>query len=128
MSSGVRGRPGFRVETLFGPVLNRERFQQTYGTDKPLGKLIREIVGLDANAAKQAFAQFLTLGTLSADQITFINQIIDHLVHNGTMDPADLFKPPFTDMHDQGLIGILPQLAQGIVQTIRRINENALVA
>ncbi len=35
---------------------DRERFQQTYGTDKPLGKLIREIVGLDSNAAKQAFA------------------------------------------------------------------------
>ncbi|MDB5336540.1 MAG: type restriction protein res subunit [Planctomycetaceae bacterium] len=107
---------------------NRERFQQTYGTDKPLGKLIREIVGLNANAAKQAFAEFLSLGTLSGDQITFINQIIDHLVHNGTMDPADLFKPPFTDMHDQGLIGVLPQLAQAVVRTIRQINENALVA
>ncbi len=107
---------------------DRERFQQTYGTDKPLGKLIREIVGLDLNSAKQAFAQFLSLGTLSADQITFINQIIDHLVHNGTMDPADLFKPPFTDMHDQGLIGVLPQLAQAVVQAIRQINENALVA
>ena len=108
--------------------MDRERFQQTYGTDKPLGKLIREIVGLDANAAKQAFAQFLSASTLSADQITFINQIIDHLVHNGTLDPADLFKPPFTDMHDQGLIGVLPQLAQSVVQAIRRINENALVA
>ena len=61
-------------------------------------------------------------------RVTFINQIIDHLVHNGTMDPADLFKPPFTDLHDQGLLGVLPQLAQAAVQTIRRINENALVA
>jgi hypothetical protein len=31
-------------------------------------------------------------GTLSADQITFINQIIDHLVHNGTMVPATLHR------------------------------------
>ena len=107
---------------------NRERFQQIYGTDKPLGKLIREIVGLDPNSAKQAFAQFLILGTLNADQITFINQIIDHLIHNGTMDPADLFKPPFTDMHDKGLIGVLPQLSQAVVQAIRQINENALAA
>ena len=115
---------------LFSPeaAVDRVRFQQTYGTDKPLGKLIREIVGLDTNAAKQAFAEFLSLGTLSADQITFINQIIDHLVHNGTMDPADLFKPPFTDMHDQGLIGVLPQLAHDLVRAIRQINENALVA
>ena len=106
----------------------REQYEQTYGTDQPLGQLIREIIGLDPNAAKEAFASFLSLGTLSADQITFINQIIDHLVHNGTMDPADLFQPPFTDQHDQGVLGVLPQHAQLIVQAIHRINENAMVA
>ncbi len=65
---------------------------------------------------------------MTADQITFINQIIDHLIHNGTMDPADLFKPPFTDMHDQGVLGVLPQIAQAVVRTIRQINDNSLVA
>jgi type I restriction enzyme, R subunit len=68
----------------------------------------------------------MSLGTLTADQVTFINQIIDHLVHNGLMDPKALFEPPFTDFHDQGIIGVLPQLAQDIVRTIRWINENAL--
>lgn len=107
---------------------NRDQFEAEYGTDKPLGQLIREIVGLDPNAAKEAFAEFLSLGTLSADQITFINQIIDHLVHNGTMDPSDLFQPPFTDQHDQGILGVLPQHAQLIVQAIDRVNKSALVA
>jgi type I restriction enzyme, R subunit len=105
---------------------SRQDFQQTYGTEQPLGKLVREIIGLDVNAAKEAFGQFLSLGTLTADQVTFINQIIDHLVHNGLMDPKALFEPPFTDFHDQGIIGVLPQLAQDIVRTIRWINENAL--
>ncbi|HUQ69236.1 MAG TPA: DEAD/DEAH box helicase family protein [Planctomycetaceae bacterium] len=105
---------------------SRQDFQQIYGTEQPLGKLVREIIGLDVNAAKEAFGQFLSLGTLTADQVTFINQIIDHLVHNGLMDPKALFEPPFTDFHDQGIIGVLPQLAQEIVRTIRRINENAL--
>jgi len=100
----------------------------TYGTDQPPGRLIREITGLDANAAKEAFADFLNLATLSADQITFINQIIDHLVHNGTMEPPDLFQPPFTDRHNQGVLGVLPDHAQLIVQVIRSINKNALVA
>ena len=109
-------------------ILIREQFTQTYGTDLPLGKLIREIVGLDPKSAKEAFADFLSQGALSADQMTFMNQIIDHLIHNGTMDPADLFKPPFTDMHDQGLNGVLPELAQAVVQAIRQINENALAA
>ena len=107
---------------------SRESFNETYGTDQPLGKLIREIVGLDPNAAKVAFADFLGRGTLSADQITFINQIIDHFVHNGTMNPKALFEPPFTDFHDQGILGVLPQVAREILDRIKAINENALVA
>jgi type I restriction enzyme, R subunit len=105
---------------------SRETFHETYGTDQPLGKLVREIIGLDVKAAKEAFAEFLSLGTLSADQISFINQIIDHLVRNGLMDPHALFEPPFTDAHDQGVLGVLPHLAKDIVAVIRRVNANAL--
>jgi hypothetical protein len=54
---------------------SREQFEESYGTDQPLGQLIREIDGLDSNAAKEAFADFLCLGTLSAVQITFINHL-----------------------------------------------------
>ena len=107
---------------------SREVYVKTFGTDQPLGKLIREIVGLDANAAKQAFSHFLSRATLTGDQITFINLIIDHLVHCGTMEPKALFQSPFTDIHDQGIFGVIPHLAQDIVQTIKTINENALVA
>lgn len=105
---------------------DRETFLETYGTDQPLGKLVREIIGLEVHAAKEAFGEFLSLGTLSPDQITFINQIIDHLVHNGIMDPKALFEPPFTEVNDQGLTGVLPHLAKDIVAVIRRVNQNAL--
>lgn len=96
--------------------------------NKDTADKIREIVGLDRTAAQEAFAEFLTRGNLTADQMTFINQIIDHLVHNGTMDPNVLFGPPFTDFHDSGIVGVLPQDDQAIVRAIRRINDNALVA
>ena len=105
---------------------NREAYQATYGTEQPLGNLVREIIGLDVKAAREAFAEFLALGTLTADQMTFINQIIDHLVHNGMMNPQALFEPPFTDYHDQGPAGVLPQLATETVAVIRRVNQNAL--
>ena len=49
--------------------------------------------------------------------MTFINRVIDHLVHNGTMDPNVLFGPPFTDFHDKGVVRVLPQDAQSIVRT-----------
>ncbi len=107
---------------------SREDFMETYGTDQPLGKLVREIVGLDARAAKEAFAAFLNLGTLTADQMTFINLIIDRLIHNGTMDPNELFDSPFKDIHEQSVLGVLPHLAQDILRTIKAINENAMVA
>ncbi len=44
------------------------------------------------------------------------------------MDPHALFEPPFTDQNEQGVIGVLPEQAAKIVQVIRQINANALVA
>jgi len=106
----------------------REDYETTYGTEKPLGELVRSIVGLDQAAAKAAFADFLEKMPLTGDQIQFINLIIDHLIANGVMEPSSLFEPPFTDMHDEGVIGILPQYAEAIVATIQQINANALAA
>ena len=41
-------------------------FQKIYG-DKPLGYFIRSIVGLDRNAADEAFAEFLSSGNITAN-------------------------------------------------------------
>ena len=65
---------------------------------------------------------------LSGDQIQFIGMIVDHLVANGIREPSSLFEPPFSDMHDEGVIGILPEYAEAIVATIEQINANAVAA
>lgn len=52
---------------------------------QPLGKFIRSILGLDINAAKAAFADFLTDQQLNSSQINFINTLIDYLCQNGTI-------------------------------------------
>ena len=106
----------------------REEFENTYGSDEPLGSLIRQIVGLDRNAAKSAFANFLTIGQYTADQIRFVDLIIDHLVSNGIMDPKRLFERPFTDFHDQGVAGVLGEEAGTIIELISQINNNAVTA
>ena len=54
--------------------------------------------------------------------------IVDHLVANGIMELSSLFEPPFSDMHDEGVIGILPEYAEAIVATIEQINANAVAA
>ena len=38
---------------------------------------MREIVGLDMNAAKAAFAEFLNDANLDSRQIFFVNQIVE---------------------------------------------------
>jgi type I restriction enzyme R subunit len=106
----------------------KEDFEATYGTEQPLGKLVRQIVGLEQNAAKEAFAEFLSAAVYSADQIAFINQIVEHLVHNGLMEPKVLFEPPFTDLHDRGVVGMLPDKAERVIELVREVNENAKVA
>lgn len=106
---------------------SREDYQREYG-QKPLGKFIRSIVGLEAAAAKAAFADFLNRGKLTADQMSFINNIIDFLANNGVIEKQRLVQPPFSDLHHLGIFGLFDEQEQvQIVNIIDRINRNAEV-
>lgn len=105
---------------------NKQQFEKEYG-DRPLGVFIRSIIGLNIKAAQEAFADFINAGTLSANQITFINNIITYLSKNGTIDKQMLFESPFTDDHFEGLTGVFKKETEVIqlVRIIDRINANA---
>ena len=107
----------------------KDQFIQQYG-EKPLGALIRSITGVEQAVLNEAFADFLQVGNLRADQMTFINTIISYLTKNGTIDKAMLYQPPFTDLNDQGLSGVFEEDAVlvKVVKIIDEINENAIVA
>src|SRR5215471_14624435 len=64
-------------------------------TDGGLPRFVRGLVGLDREAAKRAFAEFLEGRRLSADQNEFLNLIIEHLTARGMMDPKLLYESPF---------------------------------
>ena len=101
-----------------------EDFIAAFGP-QPLGRFVRSILGLEESAAREAFADFLRTAPLRADQMTFIDNIISYLTQNGTVEPALLFEPPFTDLHDQGLMGIFdPAASQRIVGILREVNGN----
>ena len=105
----------------------KEDFIKQYG-EQPLAKFIRNIIGLDVTAAQRAFADFIQSGNLTADQIKFINSIISFLTKNGTIEKKMLFEPPFTDMNDQGVLGVFEDSdAFKIISIIQGINENAEV-
>jgi type I restriction enzyme R subunit len=106
----------------------REDFIKEFG-EEPLGVFIRSIIGLEVMAAQHAFAEFIQAGSLRADQMTFIQNIITYLTKNGTIEPSMLFESPFTDMNDQGLIGIFEDGdAHKVISIIEGINENAMIS
>ena len=76
-----------------------DQYKEVY-EGEPLGKFIRSIVGLDISIAQEHFSEFLNAGNLNANQIKFIDTIIQFLNKNGIIDKALLDKPPFDDAHE----------------------------
>ena len=73
--------------------------QESHG----LGLFVRSLIGLDREVAKQEFGKFLTDKTLNANQIEFINMIIDYLTEHGAIAAERLYESPFTDFASQGI-------------------------
>ena len=71
-----------------------------------LGLFVRSLVGLDRGAAKEAFADFLAGKTLGANQIHFVDMIVNHLTEYGVMSAALLYESPFTDLSPHGPDGL----------------------
>ncbi len=110
---------------LWSEVGTRQDYEAELGK-KPLGEFVREIVGLDMKAAKEAFAEYLTGNSLDSRQIYFVNQIVEYIVHNGMMkDLSVLQEPPFTD--NGSIVEVFTDLTvwMGIRKIIDRINANA---
>jgi len=115
-------------EILWSELGTRQDYENEYGS-KPLGEFVREIVGLDMNAAKAAFAEFLDEAYLDSNQIYFVNQIVEYIVHNGLMkDLSVLQDAPFTD--NGSIVEVFTDLTvwMGIRKIIDRINANAVAA
>src|SRR4029077_10713532 len=86
-----------------------------------LGRFVRSLVGLDREAAKQAFAGFLQGRTLTADQLEFVDLVIDHLTERGVMDPKLLYESPFTDFDSNGVAGVFDP--DEVVQLVRILRD-----
>ena len=111
---------------LWNDLGTKEEYVAEYG-EKPLGEFVREIVGLDMNAAKEAFAEYLNSADLDSRQIYFVNQIVEYIIHNGMMkDLSVLQESPFTDKGS--IVEVFTDVGvwMGIKKIIDQINANAV--
>ena len=112
-------------EILWREIGTKQDYEHEYG-NKPLGELVREIVGLDMNAAKEAFSEYLTSTKLDSRQIYFVNQIVEYIVHNGMLkDLSVLQESPFTDRGSIAEVFSDLHVWVGIRKIIETINANA---
>ncbi|SPB14456.1 hypothetical protein NOV72_01698 [Caballeronia novacaledonica] len=86
------------VEAGGSPELIKAATEQSEG----LGIFIRSLVGLEREAAMQAFSEFVSGTTATPDQIEFINLVVEELIQNGVMDASRLYETPFVDMCPSG--------------------------
>ena len=113
-------------QILWNELGSKDEYEKEYG-HKPLGEFVREIVGLDMNAAKAAFSEFLNDTNLDSRQIYFVNQIVEYIVHNGIMkDLSVLQESPFTDRGSVVEIFTDMTLWMNIKKVIDQINANAV--
>jgi type I restriction enzyme R subunit len=101
-----------------------DQLEQAKTESNGLGLFVRSLVGLDRQAAKQAMAGFMAGKILSANQIEFLNLVVEQLTAHGVMDAAQLYESPFTDINPHGpemifgseytdeLIGMLNEIRQ----------------
>lgn len=110
-----------------GNLGDKSQFEQAYREESSLTVFIRKLIGLDRNTAVEAFSQFLDSKQYNEQQIRFIQRIIDHLTHNGIIDPGMLYEPPFTAEHFEGVDGVFGDGdVERIFAVVDNINANAV--
>lgn len=103
----------------------KEDYEKDFG-DTLVTKLVRQIVGLDPQAANEAFSEFLSNEKLNIYQSRFVKLIVDYVVKNGVMDKKVLQQDPFKS------VGSIVELfkdnmedARKIIGIIDEINRNS---
>jgi type I restriction enzyme, R subunit len=66
------------------------------------GLFVRSLVGLERDAASEAFSRFLDDRTYTRAQIDFVWVVVTHLTERGVMDVDLLYEAPFTDHAPHG--------------------------
>lgn len=90
-------------------VAGEQEFKEHFGNEISLPEFIRSLVGLDYQAVKEAFSNYLVNTTYNERQIRFIEMIIDQLTKQGKLQAIRLYEPPFNQIHYEGIDGLFSE-------------------
>lgn len=89
-----------------------------------LGRFVRSLVGLDREAAVEAFGVYLDGARFDIHQVRFVNLIVDELTTNGVVEPGRLFESPYTDHAPTGPDDLFAETeVDSIVGILREVDE-----
>jgi len=104
-----------------------DAIQKAKEESQGLGLFVRSLVGLDRVAAKEAFAHFLIGTTFGANQIEFVNLMINHLTEHGVMGAVLLYESPFTDIAPHGPDDLFTsEQVEDLITILDRVRTTAL--
>lgn len=93
----LTGNPGIKQDVL----------KEFFETAEPLDYALRSIIGMDANAVNERFIEFISAyPSLNSSQISFLNLLKNHISRYGSIEIEQLYEPPFTTLHSDGLDGV----------------------
>lgn len=112
---------------MFNELGSQSDYQKEFG-DTPVTKLVRNMIGLDREAANEAFSEFLNNENLNSNQIHYISLIVDYIVKNGMIDDNRvLTEDPFRT------VGNIVELFENnidvrskLLSVIKEIKDNAI--
>ncbi len=116
------------LERIFTKELGTAEDYETNYQDTPFGLLIRKIAKMDRDSAYAAFSSFIAEERPNAEQIHFIEQVVDYVAENGYINNImDLMKAPFDRPYKFSVIFTRDEQVK-FVQVINSIKNNALAA
>lgn len=107
---------------LWQEIGSKEEYHQTYGNQQLL-KLVASITGMERQAAEKEFSRFLNDTSLNSNQIDFVNNIVNYIVKNGSIEKEVLQEYPFNK--NGGVINLFKDkmdVAKDIVSIIDKVN------
>ncbi|MCY6354940.1 type I restriction-modification enzyme R subunit C-terminal domain-containing protein [Clostridium sp. ZS2-4] len=101
-------------EILWHELGSKEEYEKEYG-NLPMTRMVRSIIGLERQAANEAFSEFLGDKSLNTYQSHFVKMIVDYVVKNGFIEKKVLMEDPFRSL------GSIVELFKDNMDTAKKI-------